>query len=100
MSTNVVHSLRCKSGNADADLKGVVDRDKTVSILLRLEWLGLPLSEKQIPQIVEMLRSAENRKKLWKPSGCAQGRCATRLRYAPTSAASLILKHLSKKVAK
>ncbi len=31
-------------------LKGVVDRDKTVSILLPLERLGLHLSEKQVPQ--------------------------------------------------
>ena len=27
------------------------------------------------------------------PTPCAQGRCATRLRYAPTSEASLILNH-------
>src|SRR5215471_8665209 len=29
-----------------------------------------------------------------RPTPCAQGRCATRLRYAPTSEASLILNHL------
>ena len=28
-----------------------------------------------------------------RPTPCAQGRCATRLRYAPTFAALLILKH-------
>ena len=28
-----------------------------------------------------------------RPTPCAQGRCATRLRYAPTFAASLILNH-------
>jgi hypothetical protein len=28
-----------------------------------------------------------------RPTPCAQGRCATRLRYAPTSEAFLILKH-------
>src|SRR5215469_18965171 len=28
-----------------------------------------------------------------RPTPCAQGRCATRLRYAPTCEASLILKH-------
>ena len=28
-----------------------------------------------------------------RPTPCAQGRCATRLRYAPTSDASLILNH-------
>ena len=30
-----------------------------------------------------------------RPTPCAQGRCATRLRYAPTSEASLILNHFS-----
>src|SRR5690348_2165577 len=29
------------------------------------------------------------------PTPCAQGRCATRLRYAPTGKASLILNHFS-----
>ncbi len=28
-----------------------------------------------------------------RPTPCAQGRCATRLRYAPTSAVLFILKH-------
>jgi hypothetical protein len=28
------------------------------------------LSEKQIPQIVETIRSVENSKKLWRPSRC------------------------------
>jgi hypothetical protein len=64
-----------------------------VSKLFALEPLGLALSEKQIPQIVETIRSVENYKRLWKPSGCAQGRCATRLRYAPTCGALLILNH-------
>ena len=43
-----------------------------------------------------MLKVKENRKKLWKdwkPETRAQGRCATRLRYAPTFCASLILDH-------
>jgi hypothetical protein len=48
-----------------------------VSKLFVLELLGLALSEKQIPQIVETIRSVENSKKLWRPSGCAQGRLAT-----------------------
>ena len=30
----------------------------------------------------------------WHQSTCAQGRCATRLRYSPTFAASLILNHI------
>jgi len=42
------------------------------------------LSEKQIPQIVETIRSVENYKKLWKPLVCAKAGCATRLRYRPT----------------
>jgi len=35
-------------------------RGKTVSKLFALELLGLALSEKQIPQIVETIRSGEN----------------------------------------
>jgi hypothetical protein len=45
-------------------------RGKTVSKLFRSEPLGLALSEKQIPQIVETIRSVENSKKLWRPSRC------------------------------
>lgn len=37
-----------------------LDRGKTVSKLLALEPLGLALSEKQIPHIVENVRSVEN----------------------------------------
>ena len=39
-----------------------------MSKLFVLELLGLALSEKQIPQIVETIRSVENEKKLWKLS--------------------------------
>ena len=35
-------------------------RGKTVAKLFSLEPLGLALSEKQIPQIVETIRSVEN----------------------------------------
>ena len=45
-------------------------RGKTVSKLFVVEPLGLALSEKQIPQIVETIRSVENSKKLWRPSRC------------------------------
>ena len=48
-----------------------------MSKLFVLEPLGLALSEKQIPQIVETIRSVENSKKLWRPSRCVS-RCATR----------------------
>ena len=37
-----------------------IDRGKTVSKLFSLEPLGLALSEKQVPQIVETIRSVEN----------------------------------------
>ena len=36
------------------------DRDKTVTKPLALNGLGLALSEKKIPQIVETIRSVEN----------------------------------------
>jgi hypothetical protein len=35
-------------------------RVKTVSRLFALELLGLALSEKQIPQLIEIIRSVEN----------------------------------------
>ena len=37
-----------------------IDRGKTVSKLFALEPLGLALSEKQIPQIIQTIRSVEN----------------------------------------
>jgi hypothetical protein len=55
-----------------------------VSKLVALKPLGLALSEKQIPQVVENREVEINKKKLWNGLLCAQGRCATRLRYAPT----------------
>jgi hypothetical protein len=45
---------------AAAMLLPPIDRGKTVSKLFSLEPLGLALSEKQIPQIVETIRSVEN----------------------------------------
>ena len=50
-----------------------VNRGKTVAKLFVLEPLGLALSEKQIPHMVETIRSVENSKKLkklWRPSRC------------------------------
>jgi hypothetical protein len=52
-----------------------------------LEPLGLALSEKQIPQIVETIRSVENQKKLWKPSGCAQAGAPSLFQSADTALA-------------
>jgi hypothetical protein len=45
---------------------------------------GLTLNEEQIPQIVEQKRNQSGEWNRWTESPCAQGRCATRLRYAPT----------------
>jgi hypothetical protein len=42
------------------DVLPVRTRVKTVSKLLALELLGLALSEKQMPQLVEIIRSVEN----------------------------------------
>jgi hypothetical protein len=43
---------------------------------LPLSRIGLPFSEKQIPQVVETLESGGNQKKFWRGSICAQGRRA------------------------
>ena len=68
-------------------------RGKTVSKLFALELLGLAsLSEKQIPQIVETIRNAGELKEALKPSGCAQGRCATAC--ATARQASSLIKYL------
>jgi hypothetical protein len=50
----------------------------------RFRPFGLTLNEKQIPQIVENNRNQSRKWHRWNESLCAQGRCATRLRYAPT----------------
>ena len=57
---------------------------KTVSKLLLFGALELYLSEKQMPQVVGFIRSRQNQESFQKGCACAQGRCATRLRYAPT----------------
>ncbi len=64
-------------------------RGKTVTKPGLLSPLGLALSEKQIPQVVEKLESGINEKKLWKAPSCAQGRRATKLRYAPRARSPL-----------
>ncbi len=38
------------------------DRGKTVTKPSPLKWLGLPLSEKQIPQVIENVESGDKRK--------------------------------------
>ena len=68
-----------------------MDRGKTVTKLVRLIALGSPLSEKQIPQVIENLESGDKPKEVLERTVMPQGRCATKLRYAPTSDAVLIL---------
>ena len=65
-------------------MQRAMDRDKTVTKLRLLSPLGLALSEKQIPQVVENFESGDKWKKALERANMRQGRCATRLRYAPT----------------
>lgn len=59
-----------------------IDRDPivqwTVAEPLVLRALGLPFSEKQIPQVVEKLESGGKPKKLWSVRYAPNGRCAVR----------------------
>lgn len=59
-----------------------IDRDPivqwTVAEPLVLRPLGLPFSEKQIPQVVEKLESGGKPKKLWSVRYAPNGRCAVR----------------------
>jgi hypothetical protein len=59
-------------------------RAVTVHLWRKFRPLRLALNEEQIPQIVVNNRNHDARWTLWKELFCAQGRCATRLRYAPT----------------
>jgi hypothetical protein len=59
-------------------------RAETVYSWMRFGRFGLALNEEQIPQIVENNKNHVPRWAGWKYFFCAQGRCATRLRYAPT----------------
>ena len=45
---------------------------------------GLAVSEKQIPQLVANIEKGHRKWSCWSRVSCAQGRRATRLRYAPT----------------
>ena len=47
--------------------------------------LGLSLSEEQIPDLLETLVVRSDGRSCWSRVACAQGRRATRLRYAPTN---------------
>ena len=68
-------------------------RAVTVHLWRKFRPLRLTLNEEQIPQIVVNNRNHDARWTLWKELFCAQGRCATRLRYAPTLKALLILNY-------
>jgi hypothetical protein len=65
-----------------------------VSELHRLTCLRLCFERKQIPQTVENTETPEKCWSCWKVRLCAQGRCATRLRYAPTLKNPPILRDL------
>src|SRR6185437_13421299 len=52
-------------------------------------------AKSRFPRLLERLRKRETEWSDWKEASRAQGRCATRLRYAPTSEALLILNHFS-----
>src|ERR1017187_4917934 len=45
------------------------------------------------PTCLQVIDSMVGAGRFERPTPCAQGRCATRLRYAPTFCASLILNH-------
>ena len=72
---------------------GALYRARTVHLWTTLRPPGLALNEKQIPRFVGNNGNASRKWNAWNELSCAQGRRATRLRYAPTRSALLILKH-------
>jgi hypothetical protein len=50
-------------------------------------------AKSRFPRLLERLKKLETEWKVWKEASRAQGRCATRLRYAPTFAGLFILKY-------
>jgi len=59
-------------------------RAGTVHVWTEFKPFELTLNEEQIPQMIENNKNQGARWTRWKDFFCAQGRCATRLRYAPT----------------
>jgi hypothetical protein len=57
---------------------------RTVHLWTTLRPPGLALNEKQIPRFVGNNGNASRKWNAWNELSCAQGRRATRLRYAPT----------------
>ena len=55
--------------------------------------MGYLLSESRFPKLLKVKENRKKRWKDWKSGSRAQGRCATRLRYAPTFCALLTLNH-------
>ena len=72
---------------------GALYRARTVHLWTTLRPPGLALNEKQIPRFVGNNGNASRKWNAWNELSCAQGRRATRLRYAPTVTALFILKH-------
>ena len=46
--------------------------------------MGYLLSESRFPKLLKVKENRKKKWKEWKSEAGAQGRCATRLRYAPT----------------
>jgi hypothetical protein len=63
---------------------------RTVPKPLVLTGLELSLERKQMPQVVENVENECSGCNGWKGRFFAQGRCATRLRYAPTGIPSIL----------
>jgi hypothetical protein len=57
------------------------NRDKTVPV--EPTWVAFE-RKSRFPKLLKNLKVEINERKLWSGLLCAQGRCATRLRYAPT----------------
>jgi hypothetical protein len=72
---------------------GALYRARTVHLWTTLRPQGLALNAKQIPRFVGNNGNAARKWNVWNELSCDQGRCATRLRYAPTRRAAFILKH-------
>ena len=78
------------------DLWGVHETNKPVGVGLnwpKFAFWGLLRHQNDIYFSTQVIDSMVGAGRFERPTPCAQGRCATRLRYAPTFCASLILNH-------
>src|SRR5215470_1036415 len=71
---------------------GALYRARTAHLWTTLRPPGLALNEKQIPRFVGNNGNASRKWNDWNELSCAQGRRATRLRYAPTD--SMIIRQV------